>query len=554
MSTSTRHNPHAAANSDKARQSAGLSCRSLAKGFLATALLAGTAVPATAGGFLTNSNQSVSFLRNPARDAYISIDAAYSNPAGIGFLSKGWHMGFDIQSAFQSRTITSMFPGYELGTVNGVRNPGKEKKFDGKAKAPVIPSIDLARVGEKWFASFHFGITGGGGKCTFDDGLGLFESQVAMLPTLVGVLAPGAVDGYSITTHTQGRQYYFGGQFGVGYKVLPNLSVSVGGRVVYADCNYYGYVRDINLSVKTAAGTVQVPAATFFESQGLPHFASLVADKELNCDQSGWGFTPIIGIDYKIGNLNLAAKYEFKTRMRLKNKAGVNTSGLDEYDDGKKIAADIPAILTLGACYELLDKVRLSGGFHYYFDKQATQYENREEHLDGGGWEVLAGVEYDINKRWTVSAGWQTTHYGLGDEGKFLTNLSFVTNSNSIGFGARFQVLDKVALNVAYFKTIYKHYKKEMQDYNDIKATFKGKLTPMLAQLAAGKEQYQAAIASGQLSAEQAAAAQQQIDIIDNEITAAQAVAQGLASYSTAGYDTFHRTNDVFGIGLEIDF
>ena len=94
--------------------------------------------------------------------------------------------------------------------------------------------------------------------------------------------------------------------------------------------------------------------------------------------------------------MNLSARYEFKTRMRLKNHAGVNTSGLSEYDDGKKVACDVPAILSLGAMYTIDDKLRLSGGFHYFFDKQATQYETRK-HLDGGTWEVLAGAEYDIN-------------------------------------------------------------------------------------------------------------------------------------------------------------
>ena len=42
--------------------------------------------PATAGGILTNTNQSIDFLRNPARDAAIGLDGVYSNPAGVAFL------------------------------------------------------------------------------------------------------------------------------------------------------------------------------------------------------------------------------------------------------------------------------------------------------------------------------------------------------------------------------------------------------------------------------------------------------------------------------------
>ena len=521
------------------------------KSLLTATLALATSATAWAGGFLTNTNQSAAFLRNPARDGYIAIDGCYANPAGVGFLSQGWHFAFDVQSAYQTRTVETYFPYFKGGTVNGQPNgAGLYKKFEGKATAPVIPSIDLARVWDRWFATFHFGITGGGGKCNFDSGLPSFESQVAMVPNLINAIAPGAVTGYAFDTHMQGRQYYFGGQFGVGYKLLPNLSVSAGGRLVYADCNYYGYVR--NISVQTAAGLI--PAGQFFESQNMPHFAALAANRELNCDQTGWGFTPIIGVDYKLGKLNLAAKYEFKTRLRLKNRSGENTSGLEEYDDGRKLAADIPAILTLGAKYDLKDYLRLSAGFHYYFDKQATQYANREERLDGGGWEVLAGAEWDINDRVTVSAGWQTTNYGLGDNSRFISDISCVTNSNSVGLGARLKVSPRVALNVSYFKTIYTHYKREMADYNGIKETMGGMVTPLSQQLQAGAQQLQTIINNPQASEAERIVAQQQLGIISGELTAIQGVAAGLGAASTAGSDNFHRTNDVFGIGFEIDF
>ncbi len=522
------------------------------KSLFSAALLLCVATSAQAGGYLTNTNQSVAFLRNPARDGVIAIDGAYSNPAGLGFMTQGWHFGFDLQSAYQTRSDATYFPYFAKGSVNGVQNPADGyKKFNGKAKAPVIPSFDLARVGEKWFASFHFGITGGGGKCNFSDGLPSFESQVALLPTLIGAIAPNTVTGYSMDTHMQGRQYYFGGQFGIGYKILPNLNVSVGGRVVYADCNYYGYVRNIGVQIQ---GATTVPATKFFESQGMSDFSALVEDKELNCDQTGFGFTPIVSVDYKAGRLNLSARYEFKTRLRLKNRAGVNTSGLDEYDDGKKVKADIPAILAIGAQYEVLDNVRLNGGFHYYFDKQATQHENRHNYLHNGGWEVLAGAEWDVAKRWTVSAGWQTTHYGLGKDSRFISDMSFVTNSNSVGFGARFQLRKKVALNVAYFKTIYKHYSREQQDFYSNKEKFASMLGPIQQQLSAGKAQLEQAVANPQLTEEQRAAYQQKLTVVSTELGALGNISQGVSTISTYGKDNFHRTNDVFGIGLEIDF
>lgn len=473
-----------------------------------------------AGGFLTNTNQNVAFLRNPCRDAVIAIDGVYSNPAGVTFMNKGWHLSLNVQSAYQTRTATSSMNNGAFAM--GIGNPvDGTKEFKGKAQAPVIPSMQLAYVIDRWAFSAGMAITGGGGKCVFDNGLGSFESQVAMVPQLLNILHPGTVNGYTSDSYLRGRQYYYGLQLGAGYQITKNLSAFVGGRLVYADCNYYGYVKDIQ--VKTPQGLV--PAGQLFTGMGFPHFAALVADRRLDCDQTGWGFTPILGLDYKIGKWNFAAKYEFKTRVRLKNQSN-NTSGVAEYDDGKILPADIPAILTLGAQYSILPTLRASVGYHYFFDKQATQYENREKHLSGGGQEFLAGLEYDINKRITASAGFQSTNYGLGDNSKYITDISFVTNSCSIGLGVGIKLTDKMNLNLAYFKTFYQTYDKHMNDYNGLKSN----LTMQMTQL----------VGSGLLN--------------DQEKAAVQAISTQMSHLDTSGTDRFKRTNDVFGIGLDISF
>ena len=225
--------------------------------------LSAFAAPVTAGGLLTNTNQNIAFLRNPARDAAIGIDGVYSNPAGLTFLKPGWHISLNIQSAYQTRTAESFFQAGNVAPLAmGEGNAADGwKKYEGRAKAPVIPSIQLAWVGKRWALSGGFAITGGGGKCTFDDGLGSFESQVAMLPVLLNGLVqqqPGMsgvnlIDGYRADMYMKGRQYYYGMQLGVGYRITPQLSAHVGGRLVLADCNYYGYVRNIQLHTAPAA-------------------------------------------------------------------------------------------------------------------------------------------------------------------------------------------------------------------------------------------------------------------------------------------------------------
>ena len=171
-------------------------------------MLAATTTTAMAGGILTNTNQSIDFLRNPARDAAIALDGVYSNPAGVAFLSDGLHLGFNWQYAHQTRTVTSTNPVFALGR----KNLGAiTKEYEGVADAPVIPSLQAAYNMNNWSFQFNFSVPGGGGKCEFDNGLGSFESVVG---NIASQLAPFGSAGYDMDGYMQGKQYYFGFQVG----------------------------------------------------------------------------------------------------------------------------------------------------------------------------------------------------------------------------------------------------------------------------------------------------------------------------------------------------
>lgn len=78
--------------------------------FISVAVMLATATTAMAGGILTNTNQSVEFLKNPARDAAIGLDGVYSNPAGVVFMPEGFHLAINWQYAHQTRTVRSTNP------------------------------------------------------------------------------------------------------------------------------------------------------------------------------------------------------------------------------------------------------------------------------------------------------------------------------------------------------------------------------------------------------------------------------------------------------------
>ncbi|MGN0213919.1 MAG: OmpP1/FadL family transporter [Muribaculaceae bacterium] len=444
------------------------------KSILGLAMAALSTFSITAGGLLTNTNQNAAFLRQLSQEAIIDITGAYMNPAGIAFLSNGFHLSLNVQGATQDRDITTTFP---LFAYN-VNNPSATHKFEGEAKAPAIPSFQFAYVHDKWTISSTFALIGGGGKCEFDNGLGTFEALYAsqiyssvttalnqvnqMANQMYGVPGTLAFGGYSINSYMKGRQYFFGLSLGGSYKITDNLAAFVGVRGVLANCNYNGWVEDA--SARIVAGTSPVDAQLLPVVQAQVDEQLSKTDISLNTDQSGFGLAPIIGIDWKINDQwNVAAKYEFKTRMRLKNKSEMNdyaaalsqtNAVLGQFADGSKVASDMPAFFSVGAQYSPISSLRFNAGYHFYDDCHATQYGDKQDLVDGGTFEVLAGVEYDICKLITVSAGWQTTNYDLSDE--HMNDLSFTTSSNSVGGGIRIHASQRTSIDLGYMQTLYK--------------------------------------------------------------------------------------------------
>jgi len=436
---------------------------------LAVALCACASV--FAGGLNTNTNQNAAFLRQMSQEAIIDINGLYMNPAGTVFLSEGSHLNVSFQNAKQSRDITTTFPlfGYNAGDPGNMTH-----KFEGEALAPVIPSFMYSYNFGNWNLFGSMALTGGGGKCEFDRGLGTFEALYAgtlyssVAQKLAQVNDAYGTDlkfaGYSMNAYMKGKQYYFGLTVGGAYKVLDNLSVSAGLRGVYAICNYNGWVNDLQVYTSSEYAAVS-PQVAAVKSQVDAGIAQEIANStlELNADQTGLGFTPIIGIDYRINeHWNVAAKYEFKTRLRLENKSEMNAfasamaqtnATLGQFADGTKIAADIPSFFAAGVQYSPIKPLRLQTGFHLYGDKKATQYGDKQKNIDNNTWEMTAGVEYDLCKWVTASCGWQTTQYGLNDA--YMNDLSFVTNSNSIGLGVNVYITEHCSIDLSYMNTMY---------------------------------------------------------------------------------------------------
>ena len=411
-----------------------------------------------AGGLMTNTNYHIAFDRMFARGATSEIDATFSNPAGLAWGREGFQLSLNFQKPWQRRNI-------ELNNTT----------YKGVASAPIVPALFAAYKKDRIALSAMIGIVGSGGFVKYDQGVPQYNVMVqsmmsGIIPQLNQLPGINIPTNYALNSEMKGKQYIYGGQLNFTYKLLDCLSAAVGVRVNYYDGYYRGHV-----------------IADAQNEYG--QLAKLLLD----VDQKGWGFTPLVSINYHQGPLTLSARYEFRTKLNPENSTNVLDAGLGNglvakvaavpvygeatlkeiskalapqlaaatapFQDGACTRYDMPALLAVAAGYEFTPKLRAALEYHFFDDKNAKMANDRQKELTHGTHEILAGVEYDINEKFTVSCGGQRTDYGLSDG--YQQDTSFACDSYSLGLGGAWNINEKVRLNVSYFCSLYSDYNKQ---------------------------------------------------------------------------------------------
>ena len=277
--------------------------------FIAAILITGSLL---AGGLVTNTNQSAMFTRLQNRNASTGIDAVYFNPAGLTKLGDGFYASVNNQTIGQTRTIGNNYP-YLTGTP---------KDYVGDVSAPIYPGVYVAYKTGKLAFSAGFNPIGGGGGATYNTGLPSFEIPISDLkPLLTGM-------GLTTTQYTadilfEGTSVYFGYQANVSYEITDMISAAVGGRYVSAKNTYNGYIKNVKINPIYAGNPTGalISAPAFFTAINQPTYAAMTADREVDVEQTGSGFTPIISVNITPAeNFNLAVRYEFQTNLNLQQK------------------------------------------------------------------------------------------------------------------------------------------------------------------------------------------------------------------------------------------
>ena len=421
---------------------------------------------AYAGGLMTNTNYHIAFDRMFARGATTEIDATFSNPAGLAWTHEGFQLSLNFQKPWQRRDIEVDIPGYLGSNFN--------KKYDGVASAPIVPALFAAYKKDNWAFSAMIGIVGSGGFVEYDEGIPMFEVPIRAKLAAGGVMPKD----YAYISNIKGKQYIYGGQLNITRKINDNFSAAFGIRANYYDGYNRGYVEAVS------------PA-----SVGPSDLINL----RLDCIQRAWGFTPLFSFDYHDDHLTISARYELRTKINTKNdtqelsiymygqsgvtdvKALAQQMGNEKtvaalsqavgedmagkvkaYLPDEEVRYDMPSLLTLAVGYNFTPQLRAALEYHFFDDKHARMYGDRQKELTHGTHEILAGVEYDINDKFTVSCGGQRTDYGLSDG--YQQNTSFACDSYSVGLGCAWNINEKLRLNVSYFCSLYSDYDKVTVD------------------------------------------------------------------------------------------
>jgi len=248
----------------------------------------------------------------------------------------------------------------------------------------------------------------------------------------------------------KGESVFFGYQVSLSLAVSDVLSFGLGGRLIQARNDYEGHISDIMINpqhplLNPTGGFMS--AYDFFTAIGQPTYAALVADKNVKVKQTGSGFTPVLSLNYMPSEaLVLSLRYEFNTKLELKNKTTEDDTGL--FPDGYVFRNDIPALLAAGLRYSVSPAVRTYFSFTYFFDKSAN-WDGKEELVNKNSYEMALGLEYDLSKVITASAGYQRTNYSLSDA--YQTDLDHELSCDTVGGGFRFKVTDKLNLGRGLF-------------------------------------------------------------------------------------------------------
>jgi len=419
------------------------------------------------------STSTAVIVRDPARQSSTEVDAAIYNPAGTAFLKDGLCF-----------------------SVSGIANLGSTKANESTQSYKinenyVMPSVQVAFKTGKWAFSGSFASEGGyrrnykNGSVVVDGQVGLYNEwlasskysdrlqTIAELAEYVYDLPDIGIDikdefrfsQYTTKTHLYNYAFRLGAAYEiserfsayaglklnrVSWKVKPNLGMEVYNPSSEKSIPFSEYSNNVSsssfeeLNENIPEGMKQdfVDCLNTYNDPNnilIDVFSTPFAHTE-----SGWGFAPVVGVDYKSKDFNIGMKYEFGSH--------INISDGDDFT--------LPAILSLGGNWQSTQWLNLAVGGDIYFKSAGNPIIACDNNLY---WDVSLSATFTCSKSLKANIGWQ-----IGRQNYWMEDFAYRTPTpykavfpNKFSVGLRYAFSDKISADlgvaIAVNQTIYSH-------------------------------------------------------------------------------------------------
>lgn len=413
---------------------------------------------AFAGGIDNKTNLNAGYERNPSRNTECKRpEAVFYNIGGTAFMEDGLYLEAGNQFVFKKYSNELDSP---LTSSLGIN-----RSYDDKRLVYLYPNAEVVYKRGDTALFFGFGVFGGGGNLEYKKGTAATalafmntaknykakaqEAQAAATAAaaagkaaLAGeyagaaLKAKGAAESFSSMALNHNLDVYsvqLGEIVGISSRILENLSLSVAARFMH--------------------GTQTIDLSS-------PYLVALGNGGDtIGYKADGYSVGAMFGIHFKPTDLmDLSVQYQSITRLNYRYHSftgadpiisGVITNSKDSF------ANDLPAVLNLGAGYQVTDDLYASTSFNYYFNRFAriespmdgTRYDY------GNSWEIALGADYQINSSLMVSSG---ISYGRNGTKSDQNNIfSPVLDSFVVGAGCEYKVTKNIALTGSVMYCVY---------------------------------------------------------------------------------------------------
>ena len=416
------------------------------------------------------AQQDAEYFAHPAMIGKVGVSGAYYNPAGTAFLEDGLYIQLNSQTLFKN---------YEMETKESFGGLSHESDHP----SAFVPSLQMVKKEGDRSYFLHAGAAAGGGTVKYKNGISAFEvigegiqlglrnKRNPLRPN--DFLFPNAEVDYLGGSTVNGTSYYINTTFGVAQKITPKFSIAGGARLIYA-------MRELD-------GTAHYS----LDLDGKDGMPSAPVNVDIDSERTGWGVGGVFGFHYQpTEKLNIGFKYETEVELNLDANGSVKTtSPAKAFNDitpgigsivgningaleSEPVIAEwleddrrnLPAMMALGISYELTDRITLLTSGNYYFIKDANRngcYDNYDN-----GYEISVGVDYKLNDKWTLMAGYQYTDTGANEN--TYKDTDYALDADMYGVGVKYTPNETKEFIVSY---AYVDYKNGTAKNGDIETT-----------------------------------------------------------------------------------